>query len=59
MNQDTKQNIIDLYQLWADDHVVNTEMIPPSGSYREYIRIIGEKQTVMGEIGRASCRERV
>jgi len=48
MNQNTKQNIIELYQKWADDQVVNTEMIPPSGSYREYMRIIGKKQTVMG-----------
>jgi len=48
MNQSTKKNIVGLYENWADDQVINTEMIPPSGSYREYIRIIGRKKTVMG-----------
>lgn len=48
MNQNTKQDIVELYEKWADDQVINTELIPPSGSYREYIRIIGKKQAVMG-----------
>lgn len=48
MKKNIKQNIISLFEQWSGDQLVNTELIPPSGSYREYIRIIGERQTVMG-----------
>jgi len=48
MNKNTKQNIISLFEQSLGDQVVHTDLIPPSGSYREYIRIIGKKQTVMG-----------
>lgn len=48
MKKNIKQNIINLYEQWSGDQVSDTELIPPSGSYREYIRIIGANQTVMG-----------
>ena len=48
MKKNIKQNIINLFEQSSGDQVVNTELIPPSGSYREYIRIIGKNQTVMG-----------
>jgi aminoglycoside/choline kinase family phosphotransferase len=37
-----------LFEEWADDKIVETELLPQSGSYREYIRLIGEKRTVLG-----------
>lgn len=37
-----------MFENWADDKVVETEVLPQSGSYREYMRIIGEKRTVIG-----------
>ncbi|MRT93347.1 RNase adapter RapZ [Ancylomarina sp. 16SWW S1-10-2] len=48
MKKNIKQNIITLFEQSLGDQVVHTDLIPPSGSYREYIRIIGKKQTVMG-----------
>ena len=48
MKKNIKQNIINLFEQSSGDQVVNTKLIPPSGSYREYIRIIGKNQTVMG-----------
>jgi aminoglycoside/choline kinase family phosphotransferase len=48
MKENIKQNIINLFEQWSGDQVVNIELIPPSGSYREYIRIIGKEKTVMG-----------
>ncbi|MPQ46279.1 phosphotransferase [Marinifilum sp. N1E240] len=48
MKKETKNALIRLYENWADDKVIDTEDLPQSGSYREYIRIIGEKRTVLG-----------
>lgn len=48
MKQETKNALISLFEKWAGDKVVETELLPQSGSYREYIRIIGEKRTVLG-----------
>ena len=48
MKQETKSAIIKLYENWANDKVIETELLPQSGSYREYIRLIGQKQTVLG-----------
>ena len=48
MRQEIKNALIRLYENWADDKVVETELLPQSGSYREYIRLIGEKRTVLG-----------
>lgn len=48
MKKNIKQDIIRLFEHWSGDKLVSTTLIPPSGSYRQYIRIVGEKQTVMG-----------
>lgn len=48
MKQHTKDAIIKLYEGWAGDKVIETEVLPQSGSYREYIRLIGEKRTILG-----------
>jgi len=48
LKKETKNALIRLYENWADDKVIDTEELPQSGSYREYIRIIGEKRTVLG-----------
>ena len=48
MKQEIKNALIRLFENWAEDKVVETELLPQSGSYREYIRIIGEKRTVLG-----------
>jgi aminoglycoside/choline kinase family phosphotransferase len=48
LKQETKNALISLFEKWAGDKVVETELLPQSGSYREYIRIIGEKRTVLG-----------
>lgn len=37
-----KQKIFDLYEKWAGEKVVKYEVLPPSGSYREYYRIEGK-----------------
>lgn len=48
MKEQTKSALIQLFENWADDKVIDTEVLPQSGSYREYIRLIGEKRTVLG-----------
>jgi aminoglycoside/choline kinase family phosphotransferase len=48
LKQHTKDAIIKLYEGWAGDKVIETEVLPQSGSYREYIRLIGEKRTILG-----------
>nr|WP_320118792.1 RNase adapter RapZ [uncultured Marinifilum sp.] len=48
MKQETKNALIRLFENWADDKIVEIELLPQSGSYREYIRLIGEKRTVLG-----------
>ncbi|MDQ2178532.1 phosphotransferase [Marinifilum sp. D714] len=48
MKQEIKNALIRLFEKWAQDKVIETELLPQSGSYREYIRIIGEKRTVLG-----------
>ncbi|MGQ1909013.1 RapZ C-terminal domain-containing protein [Marinifilum sp. RC60d5] len=48
MKQEIKNALIQLFEDWADDKVVDVELLPQSGSYREYIRLIGEKRTVLG-----------
>jgi aminoglycoside/choline kinase family phosphotransferase len=44
----TKLALIHLFEEWADDKVIETEILPQSGSYREYIRLVGEKRTALG-----------
>jgi len=48
LKQEIKNALIQLFESWADDKVVDTELLPQSGSYREYIRLIGQKRTVLG-----------
>jgi len=48
MKKTIKQDIINLFKQWSGEEFVKTELIPPSGSYRQYIRIIGEEKRVMG-----------
>ena len=39
MEKPTEQKLTDLFQKRFSENVTSTEMLPPSGSYREYIRI--------------------
>ena len=39
MNKLTEQKLIDLFQKRFSEEVISMEMLPPSGSYREYLRI--------------------
>ncbi|WP_321516739.1 phosphotransferase [Marinifilum fragile] len=48
MKQEIEKALIRLFENWAQDKVVETELLPQSGSYREYIRIIGKKRIVLG-----------
>lgn len=48
LKEETKNALIQLFEDWADDKVIETEILPQSGSYREYIRLVGEKRTVLG-----------
>ncbi|WP_321280906.1 phosphotransferase [Marinifilum fragile] len=48
MKQEIENALIRLFENWAQDKVVETELLPQSGSYREYIRIIGKKRIVLG-----------
>ncbi len=48
MKKNIEQSIVNLFEESTGDQLVRTELIPPSGSYRQYIRLIGEKETVMG-----------
>ncbi len=38
----------DLYYKWSNKRAISIEPLPESGSYRQYFRIKGENQTVMG-----------
>lgn len=48
MKEETIQSLVELYEQWSGDTVVDTRILPPSGSYREYCRLIGKKDIVMG-----------
>jgi len=48
LKEQTKNALIQLFENWADDKIIETEILQQSGSYREYIRLIGEKRTVIG-----------
>jgi len=43
-----KQAIIDAFELHCKDKIQRTEILPMSGSYREYIRLIGYNSTAIG-----------
>lgn len=48
LKENNKEQLIRLYESWAQDTVRETIVLPPSGSARSYCRIIGKKQTVLG-----------
>ncbi len=48
MQQSIKESLIKLFENWSNQKVVETESLPESGSYRQYIRFIGEKDTAIG-----------
>ncbi len=47
MQKSTKDTLIRMFENWSNDKVIETQPLPESGSYRQYIRLIGEKQTVI------------
>lgn len=48
MKKKTRQEIIDLFKKRFSEEVVSEEMLPPSGSYREYIRLISAHFNAIG-----------
>jgi aminoglycoside/choline kinase family phosphotransferase len=48
LKKKTQQDIFDLFARRFMEEVVSTEMLPPSGSYREYIRLKSYHFTVIG-----------
>ena len=48
MEKQTEQNLIFLFQKRFSEEVVSMEMLPPSGSYREYIRLKSANFNVIG-----------
>ncbi len=48
MQKSIKNRLIQLFEDWSHDKVEETQLLPESGSYRQYIRLIGEKHTVIG-----------
>ncbi len=49
MSQEAPQSLLELYQTWSGSPAEKAEMLPPSGSNRQYFRLHG-KQTVIGAI---------
>lgn len=48
MNKNTKIKLIELFEKWADEKHIEFIEMPPSGSYREYYRIIGKSKKAVG-----------
>ncbi|MFA8434795.1 MAG: phosphotransferase [Marinifilaceae bacterium] len=48
MKENTVKELVQLYENYSGDQVVDTRILPVSGSYREYCRLIGKKGIVMG-----------
>ena len=48
MKKYIEQQLTQLFEHWARESVKHITQLPPSGSYREYYRIQGEKTTVLG-----------
>ena len=48
MKTSDKNEIIQLFENHFSENVTSFEMLPPSGSYREYCRLQNEKRTVIG-----------
>lgn len=50
MNTSEKNELIELFEHQFGEKVTNFEMLPPSGSYREYCRLSNEKRTIIGAL---------
>ncbi|RKY62321.1 MAG: phosphotransferase enzyme family protein [Candidatus Neomarinimicrobiota bacterium] len=48
MEKHTENELIRLFEEWSGDNVISTELLPPSGSYREYIRIKSNNCSAIG-----------
>jgi aminoglycoside/choline kinase family phosphotransferase len=48
MNRHIKQNLIGLFEHWSREKARSITPLPPSGSYREYYRIMAENITALG-----------
>lgn len=48
MEKHTEQALIRLFEDWSGENVVSTQLLPPSGSYREYLRINGAQRSAIG-----------
>ncbi len=48
MKKQTEQNLIQLFQKRFSEEVISLEMLPPSGSYREYLRLKSANFNVIG-----------
>ena len=48
MKTQTEQQLTHLFEDWARENVKQIIQLPPSGSYREYYRMRGDKTTVIG-----------
>jgi aminoglycoside/choline kinase family phosphotransferase len=48
MNKKTRQELINLFRNYFSEEVVTEEMLPPSGSYREYLRLKSHHYSAIG-----------
>lgn len=48
MNPTKENHLTALFESWAGEKVVSFSPLPPSGSYREYFRIIGNSRRAIG-----------
>ncbi|HDP68913.1 MAG TPA: phosphotransferase enzyme family protein [Candidatus Marinimicrobia bacterium] len=48
MEKHTEQELIRLFETWSGENVESTQLLPPSGSYREYLRIKGSRCSAIG-----------
>jgi len=48
MEKHTEQELIQLFENWSGENVLSTQLLPPSGSYREYLRIKGTQNSAIG-----------
>ena len=48
MDTISKQKLLEMFRIWADEDVIEAQKMPHSGSYREYVRIKGETKTAIG-----------
>jgi len=48
LKKTTQQHIIGLFEKTFGEKVTDIEVLPPSGSYREYCRLVSDKRNVIG-----------